>query len=317
MLAQAVAQLPGPAALPGGTVFEPKYDGYRLLVFARAGQVYLQSRNLRDLTNAFPEIASAAAALGEDVVLDGEAVIYRSGRLDFAALQTRMNRRPGTVAELAAEQPAHFIAFDLLEHEGTPMLSWPYRDRRAALVSLFQGHGLQAPWALTPSTTDREQAERWLKEWAGVGVEGVVAKGAEQPYLPGRRGWRKIRARDTAEAIVGAITGPLTHPSTLLLGRFSPNGRLRLVARTTQLSPSLRRELGQLLTRARPGHPWHDMRVTSHWGSREPLSFTCVTPHLVAEFVGDSAIDHGRWRHPVQAKRVRTDLAPQDVPLAY
>jgi ATP-dependent DNA ligase len=175
--------------------------------------------------------------LGEDVVLDGEAVVYSSGGLDFTALRTRMNRRPDTVAQLAADQPAHFIAFDLLEHEGTQMFDWPYRERRAALVSLFQGHGLQAPWALTPSTTDREQAERWLKEWAGVGVEGVVAKGADQPYLPGRRGWRKIRARDTAEAIVGAVTGPFTYPSTLLLGRYSPSGRLRLVARTTQLPP--------------------------------------------------------------------------------
>jgi ATP-dependent DNA ligase len=316
MLALPVPQLPGPTALPGGTVFEPKYDGYRMLVFAHAGHVYLQSRNLRDLTAAFPEIAEAATALGEDVVLDGEAVIYAGGRLDFAALQQRMNRRPGAVAQLATEQPAHFIAFDLLEHAGAEMLGWPYRERRGALESLFQGHGLQAPWALTPSTADRRQAEQWLQDWAGMGVEGVVAKGADQPYLPGRRGWRKIRSRDTAEAIVGAVTGLITRPDTLLLGRYTPDGQLRLVARTTPLTPALRAELGRLLTSARPQHPWQDMRISSHWSSREPLDFTCVAPHLVAEFLGDTAIDDGRWRHPVQVKRIRTDLAPQDVPAA-
>ncbi|MGI5405097.1 ATP-dependent DNA ligase [Streptomyces sp. CA-135486] len=250
MLALAVPQLPGPAALPGGTVFEPKYDGYRMLVFAHAGQVYLQSRNLRELTAAFPEIAGAAASLGEDVVLDGEAVIYTEGRLDFTALQQRMNRRPGAVAQLATAQPAHFVAFDLLEHAGAEMFSWPIAKRRAALESLFQGHELQSPWALTPSTTDSEQAGLWLQEWADVGVEGVVAKGAAQPYLPGRRGWRKIRAHNSAEAIIGAVTGPFTRPSSLLLGRYTSRGRLRLVARSTPLPPPLQRELGHLLSPA-------------------------------------------------------------------
>jgi ATP dependent DNA ligase domain len=314
MLALAVPQLPGPAALPGGTVFEPKYDGYRMLVFAHAGHVYLQSRNLRELTSLFPEIAEAAAALGEDVVLDGEAVIHPSGRLDFTALQKRMGRRPGTVAQLAAKQPAHFIAFDLLELEGTQMLNWPYRERRAALESLFQGHGLHAPWALTPPTADHRQAERWLQKRAGTGVEGVVAKGADQPYLPGRRGWRKIRARNTAEAIIGAVTGLFTHPTTLLLGRYTSSGGLRLVARSMPLSPPLQRELGRLLSPAGREHPWQDVRISSQGGSREPLSFTCVAPHFVAEFLGETAIGADRWRHPVQVQRIRTDLAPQDVP---
>ncbi|MFE6130084.1 ATP-dependent DNA ligase [Streptomyces sp. NPDC056437] len=295
-------------------VFEPKYDGYRLLVFVHGGEVFLQSRNLRDLTGAFPEIAEAAAALGEDVVLDGEVVIHTGGRLDFSALQQRLNQRPSTTARLAIEQPAHFIAFDLLEHAGTDMLTWPFVERRAALESFFQGHDLHTPWQLSPTTEDRGLAEQWLTEWGGLGVEGVVAKGAQQPYLAGRRGWFKIRARDTAEAVVGAVTGPVTRPNALLLGRYTRSGRLRLVARTAPLPLALRDEIGVLLTPADPGHPWWGIRLTVAWGSREPLSFTCVVPELVVEFLGDTAIDSGRWRHSVRAQRTRTDLARRDIP---
>ncbi|MFE6133710.1 RNA ligase family protein [Streptomyces sp. NPDC056437] len=314
MAAQALVRLPAPGAMPGGMVFEPKYDGYRLLVFAHGGEVFLQSRNLRDLTGAFPEIAEAAAALGEDVVLDGEVVIHTGGRLDFTALQRRLNRRPATAARLAAKQPAHFIAFDLLEHAGTDMLTWRYTERRAALESFFQRHALHTPWQLTPATTDRDLAEQWLTEWGGLGVEGVVAKGAQQPYQPGQRRWFKIRSRDTAEAVVGAVTGPVTRPNALLFGRYTRGGRLRLVARTTPLPLALRDEIGRLLTPAGPGHPWWGMRLTVTWGSRDPLSFTCVDPDLVVEFRGDTAIDAGRWRHAVRAQRTRPDLTPSDIP---
>ncbi|MEJ8632087.1 ATP-dependent DNA ligase [Streptomyces sp. MS2.AVA.5] len=313
MAAQALARLPALGVLPGGMVFEPKYDGYRLLVFVHGGEVFLQSRNLRDLTGAFPEIAEAAAALGEDVVLDGEVVIHTGGRLNFSALQHRLNRRPATAARLAVEQPAHFIAFDLLEHQGTNMMTWPYAERRAVLESFFQGHGLHSPWQLTPATTDRDLAEQWLTEWGGLGVEGVVAKGSEQPYLAGQRRWFKIRARDTAEAIVGAVTGPVSSPNTLLLGRYTRAGRLRLVARTTPLPLALRNEIGPLLTPAGPSHPWWSMRLTVTWGNRELLAFTCVKPELVVEFLADTAIDSGRWRHPVRTQRPRTDLGPADI----
>ncbi|WP_351233889.1 hypothetical protein [Streptomyces sp. NPDC002133] len=141
MLAKPVPQLPGPGALPGGLAFEPKYDGFRLLVFAGA-DAFLQSRSGGDLTGAFPEIAAAAAALDENVVIDGEAVIYSGGRLDFGALQQRMGRRPRNVARLASEQPAHLVAFDLLQHADAEMLDWTYQERRAALESLFQGHDM-------------------------------------------------------------------------------------------------------------------------------------------------------------------------------
>lgn len=314
MLARSVDVLPGPAALPGGTVYEPKYDGYRLLVFAGGGRAFLQSRNRSDLTVAFPEITDAARALGEDVVLDGEVIVYREGRLDFGALQPRINRRPATTARLAREQPAHLIAFDLLHRAGTDLITRPYRERRAALEALFADHALSAPWALTPATQETDQARTWMRQWAAAGVEGVVAKGQDQPYQPGRRGWLKYRHRDTTEGIIGAVTGSLNRPETVLLGRYTTDGELHLVARSTPLPAALRRELANLLTPAGPSHPWHGMRVSSHWGSREALIFTPAAPNLVAEFYGDAAIDQGRWRHPVRVHRLRFDLAPSDVP---
>lgn len=314
MLARAVDVLPAPTALPGGVGYEPKYDGYRLLVFAVGGNAFLQSRNKSDFTAAFPEIAEAARTMGEDIVLDGEVIIYREGRLDFSALQHRINRRPATTARLARQQPAHLIAFDLLHRAGTDLLHRPYKERRAALEDLFASHALGAPWALTPVTKDARQAQEWMRQWAAAGVEGVVAKGQNQTYQAGRRGWLKYRHRDTAEGIIGAVTGTLTHPETVLLGRYSPEGEFHLVARSTPLPGPLRRELALLLSPAGPAHPWHGMRVSSRWGSREALIFTPTAPDLVAEFHGDAAIDRGRWRHPVRVHRLRRDLAPSDVP---
>ncbi|MGP3947309.1 ATP-dependent DNA ligase [Streptomyces sp. 7N604] len=313
MLAKATDTLPVPRALPGGIALEPKYDGFRLLVFHSAGTTQLQSRSGNDLSTAFPEITEAAAALPEEVVLDGEAVILMEGRLQFGALQQRVNRPLATTRHLAHLQPAHYLAFDLLQRGTAELLHEPYRARRAALEDLFATHDLGAPWTLTPVTDDRELAEQWLTLWGPVGVEGVVAKGWDQAYHPGRRGWIKVRAKETSEAITGAVTGPVTAPLTLLLGRYDTDGILRLAARSTPLTASLRSELGRLLTAGGPGHPWADVHITASWSSREPLEFTPVEPEHVVEFHGDTAVDAGRWRHAVRPLRLRTDIAPADV----
>jgi ATP-dependent DNA ligase len=295
--------------------FEPKWDGYRLLVFAHAdGRVVLQSRNGRDLTAAFPELAAAAAALGEDAVVDGEAVIYTGGRLSFTALQHRLGRPAHATRRLAAEQPAHLVAFDLLQRGDTELLGSPFQDRRSALQELFDDHALQAPWSLTPASTDRAQVQEWMSSWTAVGVEGVVAKGLAQTYQPGRRGWLKVRAKHTAGAVIGAVTGPLERPDTLLLGRYDTTGTLRLTARSTPLLPTVREDLARLLTPSSVGHPWAGMRITTHWGSRDSLVFTCVTPDQIAEFDADTAFDRGRYRHPVRIRRLRPDMAPDDIP---
>ncbi|MGP4000598.1 ATP-dependent DNA ligase [Streptomyces sp. 8N706] len=314
MLAKATDNLPAPGALPGGLALEPKYDGFRLLVFRLAGSVRVQSRAGHDLGAAFPEIADAAAALPEDVVLDGEAVIMVGGRLEFGALQQRLNRAARTTRRLAHVQPAHYVAFDLLQRGGRELLREPYRVRRAALEELFATHDLTSPWTLSPVTSDREEAEQWLTLWGPVGVEGVVAKGWDQPYQPGRRGWLKVRARETSEAVVGAVTGPVHAPETVLLGRYDAEGILRLAARSTPLASTLRRDLGRLLTPAGAGHPWAGARISASWGSREPLDFAPVEPEHVVEFHGDVAVDAGRWRHPVRVVRLRPDVDPGDVP---
>ncbi|MCX4586351.1 hypothetical protein [Streptomyces sp. NBC_01481] len=198
-------------------------------------------------------------------------------------------------------------AFDLLQHASTELLTWSYAERRAALESVFQGHGLQAPWALTPSTSDRALAEEWLTEWTAVGVEGLVIKGLDQTYQPGRRGWLKYRTRNTAEAVIGAVTGSVIRPETVLLGRYTTDGRFLLVARSTPLAPRLRAELGGgLLTPAGADHPWHDVHFTSHWGSREPLAFTPTTSRCMAR----------NLLPPTRTGRRRNDARLRSTPLA-
>ncbi|TDC21439.1 ATP-dependent DNA ligase [Streptomyces sp. 8K308] len=296
-------------------VFEPKWDGYRVLAYGTGdGRARLLSRRGTDLTDGFPDIADAVAVIEEDLVVDGEVVIHREGRLDFGALQRRLGRTTAAARQLAVAEPAHLVVFDLLQRGQRRLVTEPYQVRRSALEELFAERRLGPPWTLCPSTTDRSRAEEWMIEWSRVGIEGVVAKGAGQRYEPGRRGWLKVKSKATADAIVGAITGRVARPDTVLLGRHDQDGVLRLVARSTPLAPELRDGLGRLLTAAGPSHPWAGARFTVRWGSREPLTFTTVQPSVVVEFAGDAAIDHGRWRHPVRALRHRPDLTSDDVP---
>lgn len=315
ILARAADVLPREGELPGTLYFEAKMDGFRAIGFVRDGAVLLQGRRGGDLTRAFPEIARALVSVGVDLVVDGELVVHRGGRIDFTGLQQRA-RRAGSGAEgLAVELPAHLVVFDLLSMEGTDFLEEPYRERRRRLEDLLEAYGLSAPWALVPSTSDRGRAEEWLgPAWSAAGVEGVVAKGSEQKYRPGYRGWVKVRARHSAEAVIGAVTGRVDRPSTLLLGRYDAAGRLRLVARTTPLPGGLARQIGERLVVAESEHPWSEARFSAGWGRSEVLEHTCVRPGLVLEVEVDTAVDAGRWRHPVRAKRLRPDLAPGDVP---
>lgn len=299
----------------GGLAYEAKWDGYRTLLFARPDAPRLQSRRGTDLGPGFPDLLRAAAVLGHEAVLDGELVVIEGGAVSFGRLQSRAQRTGPRAEAAAAAHPAHFIAFDLLELDGDLIMDRAYRERRALLEELFTRHDLQPPWALCPMTTDPDRAEEWLDPaWGRVGIEGMVVKGLGQPYRPGERGWRKLRARATAEAVVGAVTGPVTAPDMLLLGRYDDEGELRLVAQSAPVPTTLRRELGRLLVPAGPGHPWTDARFRSGWGSRDILRHRCVDPAQVVEFEADVAFDEGRWRHPVQARRVRADVGVPQVP---
>src|SRR3954447_5997373 len=228
MLARTVSNLP----TGSGWAFEPKFDGYRVLAFRSRARVELQSRQQRILTAHFPDVTAAIAGLGDEVVLDGELVIWNAGRFDFAALQDRLRsgpRRaptppaPRRAHPLAAATPAAYVVFDLLAHGRTDLREQPYQHRRDALEALL-GRGLPPGLVLTPSTTDPAVARSWLIHHGPTGIEGVVAKRLDQTYRPGVRGWQKLRTRLTAEAVVGGVIGPLDAPRVLLLGRTTTTG---------------------------------------------------------------------------------------------
>ncbi|WOT39562.1 ATP-dependent DNA ligase [Streptomyces coeruleorubidus] len=172
--------------------------------------------------------AAALAQLPADTGIDGELVVWERDRLAFERLQQRLARRGAAAAQAAREWPAHFVAFDLVQRGGD-LTVWPYARRRAALEELFADHGLTAPWVLCPSTTAPALAEEWLT-WTAAGVEGLCFKRLEDSYRGGVRSWRKYKVRVTTEAVIGEVTGPLTAPRTLLLGRYDPAGRLQYVA---------------------------------------------------------------------------------------
>jgi ATP-dependent DNA ligase len=275
----------------------------------------IRSRRDTDLTLAFPEISAAAEMeLPDDTVLDGELVIWNEGRLAFELLQSRLNSTKSAAARHAAHHPAHYVAFDLLRLGGRDTKTLPYADRRAALERLFADRRLAGHWTLSPSTTDQSVVEEWLT-WSAAGIEGVVFKRLDQPYLPGVRGWRKYRVRDTTEAVIAGITGTLEQPRSLLLGRYDAAGRLHYIGSSAGLTAAAARLLAGVLTTAGEQHPWRGQVLATRWG-RATGEVTLVRPDLVAEVGADVSTDaSSRWRHPVRFHRIRADLAARDVPL--
>ncbi|MFE1840621.1 ATP-dependent DNA ligase [Streptomyces sviceus] len=301
--------------LPRGSSADVKWDGWRALLSLDSGHFTLRSRQGTDLGPAFPELGAGLGQLPDATALDGEIIVWENGRLAFERLQGRLQRHGASAARLAAQRPAHFVAFDLLRLKGADTTSWTFRRRRNALEGLFAEHRLTAPWALCPSTTDPATVHEWLTSWTAVGFEGVVFKNLDGLYEPSVRGWSKYKVRTTEDAIVGAFSGPTTAPRTLLLGRHDTEGRLRYIGRSTTLPQAAGRTLAALLTPAAAGHPWTGWTFTSSWGSREPLHVTLVRPEVVVEVGADTARDSaGRWRHPARWHRARPELTPADVP---
>src|SRR5215212_868674 len=266
MLARTVSDLPAGS----GWAFEPKFDGYRVLAFRSRARVELQSRQQRILTAHLPDVAAAVAGLGDEVVLDGELVIWNAGRFDFAALQDRLRSGPRRAQALAAATPAAYVVFDLLALGSTDLREQPYQHRRDALEALL-GRGLPPGLVLTPTTTDPAVARSWLIHHGSTGIEGVVAKRLDQTYRPGVRGWQKRRTRLTAEAVVGGVIGPLDAPRVLLLGRHDHDGQFHLVGRTTELTPAGRGAVAALLhPHTGPAHPWPNPLPSTRWGRPRP-----------------------------------------------
>ena len=312
-LAKPVKAIPPAHALPGGCLYEPKWDGYRLVVVRQGSSTRLWSKQGRDLTDRFPDLAAAALAqVPAGTVVDGEVVIWHGDRLDFGLLQRRLVTAAGRIGALVAAHPASYVAFDLLAAGGTDLRGRKLSRRRAELEELAQRWA--PPMQLSPATTDPAEARRWFDDFRPAGVEGLVAKGTGTRYAPGRREWLKVKSWETIEVLAGGVIGPIERPSQLVAGRYR-DGELVVVGRTSPLTPRQSAELAAVLGPAGEDHPWPDRIGTGRFGGgRLSVPLTRVDPSVVVEVSADAALQAGVFRHPLRFVRVRGDLRPEDLP---
>lgn len=308
--------MPNAGTLPGTLLFEPKWDGYRCVAARDDDGATLWSRQGKELTGYFPEICSAVvSAVPPGCVIDGEAVIWSQGRLNFDALQQRLGAGPRTLPGLVRAAPANYVAFDVLAVAGHDARDLPLSDRRALLAELATGW--EPPLSLSPTTTDRRVAERWLEELPYTGIEGLVIKGTNQQYTPGARSWMKLKQRETLEIICGAVIGPISQPSEIVAGLIL-DGELRIVGRSTPMKTREGRELARWLHPPRGEHPWPAIvkgtTLDRFNRDKEPVALTLVEP-LVVEVSADTAWSGRSFRHPLRILRARPELSPADVAL--
>ena len=347
MLAKSVPHLPDPDDVPGGLAFEPKWDGFRGLVFCDEGTVEIYSRprdkklGPRPLGRYFPELVTALAEqLPDDCVLDGEIVLAVDGRLDFSTLQLRLHPAKSRVHMLAATVPAEYVAFDLLALGPESFMDAPFRERRQVLESAL-AH-VRPPLHLTPLTTDAHRAQQWFDLVEGAGLDGIVAKPLDDTYHPDKRTMLKVKHARTADVVVAgyrlhkASTEERPLLGSLLLGLYDDAGVLQHVGVAASFSMARRAELVdelQPLVATLDGHPWgawagdHDAGdgdggsdsggtrqrrpgATSRWNAGKDLSFVPLDPLLVCE-VGYDAMEGTRFRHTAQLKRWRPDRDPE------
>jgi ATP-dependent DNA ligase len=325
MLAKLTEELPA----SGGLAFEPKWDGFRAIVFRGDEGIYIQSRDLRPLDRYFPELSDALRqALPPRCVLDGEIVIATSHGLDFDLLQLRLHPAASRVAKLAQQTPASFVVFDLLAVDGRDVMQEPQQTRRHLLEKLLRD--VEAPVYLTPCTLDHRVAADWLQRFEGAGLDGVIAKPLEAPYEPGRRSMLKIKHARTAECVVAGFrwhkTGPGTLVGSLLLGLYDDQRRLHHVGVTSSFTMARRRELvdelAPLRTDALLAHPWREWAGTSdvttrmpggqsRWSAGKDLSWEPLRIERVCEVKYDH-MQGDRFRHAATFLRWRPDKLPED-----
>jgi ATP-dependent DNA ligase len=323
MLAKAVPQLPD-----GDYVFEPKWDGFRSIVFRDGAEVEIGSRNERPLTRYFPELVDAVLAhMPERCVIDGEIVLpdFTAGRLDFEALQLRLHPAASRVKLLAGQTPAHFVAFDLLALGDEDYSERPFAERRAALESALDG--ARPPIHVTPVTSDRDVAGRWFTQFEGAGLDGLVAKSPSGVYEPNKRVMFKIKHERTADCVVAGYRPHKTGDDaigSLLLGLYKPDGLLASVGVIGAFPMATRRELRaelQPLVTTFDGHPWNWAAQVpagtrtprsaeySRWNVGKDLSFVPLRPERVVE-VRYEHMEGTRFRHMAQFARWRPDRTP-------
>ena len=321
MLAKLMETLPE----AGAFLFEPKWDGFRALVFRGADDVFIQSRDLKPLDRYFPELHEAFMQLPIGSVLDGEIVITTPHGLDFDLLQLRLHPAASRVNKLAQETPAAFVAFDLLAIHDEDLTRRPQRERRAQLEQLL--HEQAPPLYLTPVTRDRDVAARWLDEFEGAGLDGVIAKPDDAPYQPGKRAMFKIKHARTADCVVAGFRWYKTGRDavgSLLLGLYDDDGRLQHVGVTSSFTLARRKqlveELAPLRENALANHPWREWAadtgetnrmpgMQSRWSGSKDMSWEPLRIERVCEVKYDH-LQGSRFRHGTTFLRWRPDKQP-------
>jgi ATP-dependent DNA ligase len=319
MLAKAAGELPEGADL----CYEPKWDGFRCIVFRDGDDVELGSRNERPLTRYFPEVVQALRQnLPERCVGDGEIVIAGPGGLDFDALSQRIHPAASRIAQLAVSTPASFVAFDLLALGDDDLREHPFAERRARLAEALAASA--PPVHLTPMTQDVAVARDWFSRFEGAGLDGVVVKASSLRYQPGKRVMVKVKHERTADCVVAGFRwhkeGPVV--GSLLLGLFDAGDVLHHVGVASSFSAARRRELVGELQPYRAGagtdHPWAaqgaapDARLPggqSRWSAGKDLSWEPLRPELVCEVAYDH-LQGDRFRHATTFRRWRPDRDP-------
>ncbi len=306
MLARLAAEIP----LGGGWVYEPKWDGFRGLIFKDAASVHIASRNRKSLDPYFPELVEASLrSLPEACVVDGEIVVARDGRLDFQALLERLDARgSGTKARPAA--PACFVAFDLLALGEVDLRPAGFGERRRQLAGAVSS---DTQLVVTPQTQDPEIARGWVEDLGDRGFEGIVAKQTCLPYRSGKRAMVKVKRWRSADLVVGGYLGPPGDPWSLLLGVYDGQGVLHHVGQTVVFSPRERVALRARLASLEGGRSFGGglMPGRSRWEPQRFDSWVPLTPALVCE-VDFSALDGRRFRHSARFIRWRPDKDPSD-----
>ncbi len=342
MLAKSVKGIPDPAK-HDGLSFEPKWDGFRCVVFKDGDEVELASRNTKSLTRYFPEVVAAMREqLPQRCVLDGEIFVAVGARLEFEVLQERIHPAASRIAMLAERTPASYVAFDLLALGDTSYVDRPFAERRAALEQALTG--LDGPCYLTRTTTDTGQAEEWFHQFEGAGLDGVVAKPLTAPYQQNARTMLKIKHERTADVVVAGYREHKTSTpekpllGSLLLGLYNGAGKLQHIGVSASFTAVRRAELIeelQPLVCEISEHPWGEWQewavanpdrapgTQSRWSAGKDLSFTPLIPERVLEVAYDH-MEGRRFRHTAQFRRWRTDRDPEscgydqlDEPVSY
>jgi ATP-dependent DNA ligase len=334
MLAKSVAGIPAADSAEGGFAYEPKWDGFRAIIFRDGDTVEIGSRSTKSLTRYFPDVVEAVLAhLPERCVVDGEIVVPVDGHLEFDLLTQRIHPAESRVRKLAEETPAHLVVFDLLALGDESFVDRPLSDRRAALEKALKN--ASSPVHLTRVTTDATEAEEWFNVFEGAGLDGVVAKRLASPYVPNGRTMLKVKHARTADVVVAGYrlhknsTDERPLLGSMLLGLYADDGRLQHVGVCASF-PDARRaelveELAPLVTEF-ADHPWGEWQDEaaqasgrlpggqSRWTGTKDLSFVPLRPERVVE-VGyehmEGRGDTARFRHTAQFKRWREDREPE------